>query len=102
MDPRIGCNKEWLEELAAESQKEVDNLIALVREYAHQARERGREDIPATLSIKIEYIGRGVAALGGLEAMLRLHDKCEEQTGNTNEIGYWLNLQWDGIGGWWA
>lgn len=51
---------------------------------------------------KIQIIGRTAAFFGGFDGMTKLHNACEEMTGNRNEIGDVLNRAWDGIGGWWA
>lgn len=72
----------------------VNTLISLQGDQSEQAnmeRDQVRE--------KIKLIGRTAAFFGGME---KLHDACEDLTGNRNEIGYELNRAWDGIGGWWA
>ena len=72
----------------------VNKMIGLEGDSSEQAnleRDQVRE--------KIKLIGRTAAFFGGME---KLHDACEDLTGNCNVIGYELNRAWDGIGGWWA
>ncbi len=78
-------------------------LIDLAREMEAL---RGRLDFDSTarrdeVRELIKTIGRTAAFFGGLDAMKRLHNACEAEIGNTNEVGDVLNRAWDGISGWW-
>lgn len=68
---------------------------------------RGGTSVEATSELdlvraQIRLIGRTAAFFGGFGGMSKLHDACEEATGNRNEIGGVLNGAWDGIDNWCA
>lgn len=71
---------------------EIEGLRGNTSPDATERRDVVRENI--------KIIGRTAAFFGGLDAMKKLHDACEDKTGQRNEVGNVLNRTWDGIGGW--
>lgn len=77
-------------------------LCDLCLEFAKMDRREQDGASGLALSRQIRLIGRTANFCGGFDAMKKLHDAAENAVGNDNSVGYWLNLFWDGIGGWWA
>lgn len=77
-------------------------LVQMVREYEQMSQNERKNIAGIVLLGKIHTAGRTAAFFGGYDSMKQLHDAAEKLVGSDNSVGYWLNLMWDGIGGWWA
>lgn len=77
-------------------------LMEMVQEYAAMTERQQRRVVGQLIVEKIHTVGHTAAFFGGWEAMKKLHDAAVELENADNRVGYWLNLMWDGIGGWWA
>jgi hypothetical protein len=78
----------------------ADVLVELVREWDQMDKQQRNGARGQAICHDIRLIGQTAAFFGGFDGMISLHDAAEAMVGNTNEIGYYLNLLWDRIGGW--
>lgn len=77
-------------------------LVEMVRKYdtMDSNGRRGAEGL--AIRKEIELVGTTAAFFGGYDGMKKLHDAAEEFVNNDNSVGFYLNLIWDGIGGWFS
>lgn len=78
------------------------HIVEIVREFDSLPRPARDSERGKAILNELVLIGQTAAFFGGFEGMIELHNAAEHLVGDSNEVGYYLNQAWDGIGGWWA
>jgi hypothetical protein len=83
------------------NERPIENvLIELVQEWDDMDKQQRQGARGQAILHDIRLIGQTADFFGGFDGMKKLHDATERMVGNTNAVGFHLNLLWDRIGSW--